>query len=1725
MRLIWLVASLLILATFHDGIFVRGKQKRQRRQAACSTALASALNPFYRYDLPSTNPLIPGLHDKYDTALGLSAVPLGYNYDTTHGCVLTTNDDCDCSLVQLHVYYKYDTFWNTKNYITTMTTDPLSWNYTEDANQSLWCVSASSTIGTCGATILLQRYYNMIDVDHTLGAQLDTTLTAKGYTTDFLIPNAVYQCYVWDISMCSTTATTSTTSDCTTNLTAFYRYDLPTTDASALGLHDKYDTALSLSEVPAGYNYDTVHGCVLTSNVGCSCTLVQLHVYYKYDTFWKVKNYITTIGTDPLTWGYTEDTTQSLWCVPATSTSGTCGATVLIQRYYNMLDLDHALGVQLDTTLTLKGYGLDFPFMGGSQCYVWDLSTCTVTSPSPSPSPVSTGTATSTTTDCTTYLTAFYRYNLPTTDALTPGLHDKYDTALSLSEVPAGYNYDTVHGCILTNNAGCSCTLTQLHVFYKYDTFWKVKNYITTIGTDPLTWGYTEDTTQSLWCVPATSTSGTCGATVLIQRYYNLLDLDHALGVQLDTTLTLKGYGLDLPFMGGDQCYVWDLSMCSTAATTSVTSDCTSYLTAFYRYDLPTTGARGLHDKYDTALSLSEVPSGYAYDTVHGCVLKNNVGCSCTLTQLHVFYKYDTFWNVKNYITTIGTDPLTWGYMEDTTQNLWCVPATSTSGTCGATVLLQRYYNLLDTDHALGVQLDTTLTLNGYGLDLPFMGGSQCYVWDISMCSTVATTSTSSDCTSHLSAFYRYDLPTTNLLLPGLHDKYDTVLGLTAIPSGYNYDTVHGCVLTTNVGCNCALVQLHVYYIDTNPNVKNYITSVTTDPLTWGYKEDTSQTMWCVPASSPSGTCQATILLQRYHNLMDTDHALGVQLDPELTLANGYTTDFMVPTAVDQCYVWDSSFCDVTSPSPTASTSATVTSVNECTAYLSPFYRYDSPTPNPSEPGLHDKYDTTLSLVEIPSDYSYDTIHGCVLTNNECSCPLVQLHVYFMNDTINNIRNHLTTIRTDPLMYNFVEDTTQSLWCVPVTSPSGTCGATRLLQRYYNQYDVDHALGVQDDPTLTSNSYVVDWYGGIDQCYIWDSSQCSVTTYSPSPSSTTINTATTTFSASSCTTYLSAFYRYDLPSTSSLMPGLHDKYDTTQSLAVVPLGYNYDTTHGCVLTKNDGCNCSLVQLHTYYKYDTLFNVKNHITTITTDPLNWGYTEDTTESLWCVPATSTSGTCGATVLLQRYYNAIDIDHALGVQSDTTLSGYSIDMLGGVNQCYIWDTSMCQTTCSVHTGLRLDLIRYENSAWGLLKDSYISTIAPDSSYTAKINLGQIAADNEGCPEAVKLNFYVKNDVLLGIITMLTDHFATIDPIPLGYTLDSMNSNLYCVPVNAANKCGAIVPLYRFFSLLNWDHSYSTASTDVAGLKANGYITEYNDLPECYIWASNTPYTCSYWHNYDNDYHSHFHNHEYGYYSYWHNTHSNCNSHRYDYYNHFLNHGYNYHSHRYNDDSNCNSYWHNNRHDYYTHGYNPYSNCHSYWHNYRYDYYNHFLNHGYDYHSHSYQYNYRHNYYSHWHYNDFNCHSHKHNYGYNYYNTGNNYHNTGYDYYNSGYDYHNYGYDHDNTGYDKHNYGNDYHNTGYHKYNYGYDYHNYGYDHNNTGFDYYNPGYDYNNTGYDYHNDSYDKHNHRNNYNYHYGLSFASISNCAMRSSSGSDRDQFATITVIPGIAGRQEQRQNG
>uniref|UniRef100_A0A914WB48 Membrane-associated protein n=1 Tax=Plectus sambesii TaxID=2011161 RepID=A0A914WB48_9BILA len=939
---------------------VTGASATATATVTTTNSCTSNLSPFYRYDLPTTG--ARGLHDKYDTALSSSAVPSGYTYDTVHGCVLTNNVGCSCTLTQLHVFYKYDTFWNVKNYITTIGTDPLTWGYTEDTAQSLWCVPATSTSGTCGATVLIQRYYNGIDIDHALGVQLDSTLTLNGYGLDLPFMGGS-QCYVWDTSMCSVTSSTSTTSDCTTYLSAFYRYDLPTTDASAPGLHDKYDTAKISSAVPSGYTYDTVHGCVLTNNIGCSCTLVQLHVFYKYDTFWKVKNYITTIGTDPLTWGYTEDTTQTLWCVPATSTSGTCGATVLIQRYYNLLDLDHALGVQSDATLTSNGYGLDLPFMGGSQCYVWDTSMCTVTSQSPSPSPVATVTVTSSNSDCTTYLSAFYRYDLPTTDASAPGLHDKYDTAKISSAVPSGYIYDTVHGCVLTNNVGCSCNLVQLHVFYKYDTFWKVKNYITTIGTDPLTWGYTEDTTQTLWCVPATSTSGTCGATVLIQRYYNLLDLDHALGVQSDATLTSNGYGLDLPFMGGSQCYVWDTSMCTvsvpspspspvatvTVTVTSATSDCTTYLSAFYRYDLPTTGARGLHDKYDTAKISSAVPSGYTYDTVHGCVLTNNVGCSCTLIQLHVFYKYDTFWNVKNYITTIGTDPLTWGYTEDTTQTLWCVPATSTSGTCGATVLIQRYYNMLDIDHALGVQSDTTLTSNGYGLDLPFMGGSQCYVWDTSMCTvsvpspspspvatvTVAVTSATSDCTTYLSAFYRYDLPTTDALAPGLHDKYDTAKISSAVPSGYTYDTVHGCVLTNNVGCSCTLVQLHVFYkYDTFWKVKNYITTIGTDPLTWGYTEDTTQTLWCVPATSTSGTCGATVLIQRYYNLLDLDHALGVQSDTTLT-SNGYGLDLPFMGG-SQCYVWATSMCTVSvpspSPSPVATVAVTVTSAtSDCT--------------------------------------------------------------------------------------------------------------------------------------------------------------------------------------------------------------------------------------------------------------------------------------------------------------------------------------------------------------------------------------------------------------------------------------------------------------------------------------------------------------------------------------------------------------------------------------------------------------------------------------------------------------------------------------------------------------------------------------------------------------------------------------------------------------------------
>lgn len=97
--------------------------------------------------------------------------------------------------------------------------------------------------------------------------------------------------------------------------------------------------------------------------------------------------------------------------------------------------------------------------------------------------------------------------------------------------------------------------------------------------------------------------------------------------------------------------------------------------------------------------------------------------------------------------------------------------------------------------------------------------------------------------------------------------------------------------------------------------------------------------------------------------------------------------------------------------------------------------------------------------------------------------------------------------------------------------------------------------------------------------------------------------------------------------------------------------------------------------------------------------------------------------------------------------------------------------------------------------------MSTVAPGGNYKLIDMFGQIAADNQNCPEAVKLNFYVKMDTLLGVINITIDHFATIDSVPLGYIPDTANSNLYCVPVNATNKCGATVPLYRLFNLWYW------------------------------------------------------------------------------------------------------------------------------------------------------------------------------------------------------------------------------------------------------------------------------------------------------------------------------------
>ena len=184
------------------------------------------------------------------------------------------------------------------------------------------------------------------------------------------------------------------------------------------------------------------------------------------------------------------------------------------------------------------------------------------------------------------YLSPFYQYVLPSPNAASmPGLYDKYDTALTT--VPSGYSYSSVHGCVLTNPTGCSCSLVQLHVYYTYSSILQVKNYITTVNTDPLLFGYVEDTTQSLWCVPATSASGTCGATMLLARYYNAYTVDHALGVAGDTTYTSNGYGNE-----GNQCYVWPTSMCTTTATVTsspvpatVTATVTSSMTCTGNYD------------------------------------------------------------------------------------------------------------------------------------------------------------------------------------------------------------------------------------------------------------------------------------------------------------------------------------------------------------------------------------------------------------------------------------------------------------------------------------------------------------------------------------------------------------------------------------------------------------------------------------------------------------------------------------------------------------------------------------------------------------------------------------------------------------------------------------------------------------------------------------------------------------------------------------------------------------------------------------------------------------------------------------------------------------------------------------------------------------------------------------------------------------------------------------
>lgn len=121
-------------------------------------------------------------------------------------------------------------------------------------------------------------------------------------------------------------------------------------------------------------------------------------------------------------------------------------------------------------------------------------------------------------------MTPFYRYNFPAPSSCKRGLHDKYSTALSLSSIPSGYKYDLQHGCIITNPSGCNCALVPLYVYYKYDSFWQTKDYLTTVDTTVPS-GYILDSSQSLWCVPKTSPPGTCGATVLLERYYNPIDV------------------------------------------------------------------------------------------------------------------------------------------------------------------------------------------------------------------------------------------------------------------------------------------------------------------------------------------------------------------------------------------------------------------------------------------------------------------------------------------------------------------------------------------------------------------------------------------------------------------------------------------------------------------------------------------------------------------------------------------------------------------------------------------------------------------------------------------------------------------------------------------------------------------------------------------------------------------------------------------------------------------------------------------------------------------------------------------------------------------------------------------------------------------------------------------------------------------------------------------------